>query len=154
MRRLTTTAALLGAIVLGGAVAGVASTPRIKEPVTIRVVERPTSSVVIDLGTPGDSMGDQRTFANDVYDEENLKKVGRDQGECARIDPVTGVWECRWITFFKGGAITVEGPIFGDTDSVLVITGGRGNYKNARGSVQLKHREGATEIDLTFYVIP
>ena len=104
----------------------------------IHVVEHATTDLVIDTGPTGDSSGDLLTFANDLYDETNVDKAGHDQGDCIRINTAEGTWECRWINFLKGGAITVEGPFFDSHDSVLVITGGRGTYKGARGSMELK----------------
>lgn len=121
--------------------------------VTIQVVERATTDLVIDTGPTGDSSGDLLTFANDVFDETNTTKVGRDQGDCIRINTVEGSWECRWITFLKGGALTVEGPFYDTRDSVLAITGGRGKYKDARGSMELRALPDGSGYDFIFRVI-
>src|SRR3990172_5611906 len=63
---------------------------------TIHVVEHADTDVVIDTGKPGDSTGDLLTFHNNLYDESNQSKVGTDQGQCTRIDPKGGTWECIW----------------------------------------------------------
>jgi hypothetical protein len=79
--------------------------------------------------------------------------VGRDQGDCIRINTIEGSWECRWLTFLKGGAITVEGPFYDSHDSVLVITGGRGKYKDAQGSMELKVLPDGSGYDFIFHVL-
>ena len=53
----------------------------------ITVVERAVSDTVVDLGATGDSLGDQLTFGNPVYDRTNSHKVGRDQGSDAGARP-------------------------------------------------------------------
>src|SRR3972149_2168345 len=65
---------------------------------TFTLVERATSDAVTDTGKKGDSAGDILTFANDVYDAANVKKVATDQGFCIRA--VKGkAWECWWTLF-------------------------------------------------------
>jgi allene oxide cyclase len=119
---------------------------------TVHVIEHATTDTTVDVGPSGDSTGDILTFSNDVFDETNTTKVGRDQGECTRINVVDGSWECHWITFLKGGAITVEGPFFDTKSSVLPITGGRGKFKDASGSMKLSALASGTEYDFVFTV--
>ncbi len=130
-----------------------ARAPRGRQATVIHVIEHATTDLVIDTGPVGDSSGDLLTFANDVFDETNTDKVGRDQGDCIRINVIEGSWECRWITFLKGGAITVEGPFYDTKNSVLVITGGRGEYKGARGSMELKVLADLSGYDFIFHVM-
>jgi len=79
-------------------------------------------------------------------------KGGADQGYCIRIT-APGSYECNWTTFLARGQITAEGPFFDTADSVLAITGGTGAYRNARGQMELKARNGGTEFDFIFHVI-
>lgn len=153
MRRISFVAAVLGAFVLGAVVTATAIEPRIAEPTTIHVVERPISDVVIDTGEAGDTSGDLLTFANPLYDETNEVKVGRNQGECIRISPQKGSWECRWTAWVEGGSIMVEGPFFDAKPSVLAITGGTGTFRNARGSMSLTTGTGGT-FHFVYHVIP
>jgi allene oxide cyclase len=118
----------------------------------VHVIEHATSDTTTDTGDPGDSAGDVLTFANDVFDASDTHKVGTDQGYCIRIN-APGSYECNWTTFLAGGQITVEGPFFDTSDSVLAITGGTGAYRNARGQMQLDARNGGTEFDFVFHVI-
>ncbi len=120
---------------------------------TIRVIEHATTDTVVDTGAAGDTTGDLLTFANDVYDVTNTTVVGTDQGECVRIDPVAGSWECRWVTILEGGSISVEGPFYDTADSVLAITGGTGIFRNARGQMKLLSGDNPNEYKFIFRVI-
>jgi hypothetical protein len=119
----------------------------------LQVVERATTDTVVDLTANGDSTGDLLTFANDLYDEANEEIVGSDQGDCVRIE--VGVsWECRWVNTFENGSIMVEGPFYDSGPSVLAITGGTGDYRDARGSMRLVWRDDlGTEYDFIFRIV-
>ena len=125
--------AFAGAALLVGVAGASAAQP-------MKFVERAASDAVLDQGTKGDSAGDILTFANDIYDETNVTKVGTDSGWCIRI--VAGkVWECTWTLTLDKGQITVEGPFMDGKDSVLAITGGTGKFKKARGEMLLHARD-------------
>jgi len=120
---------------------------------TVYVIEHATTDAVTNNdGRATDSVGDILTFANEVFDKKNAKKVGTDQGYCVRI-VVGESWECNWTTLLSRGQITVEGPFYDTRDSVLAITGGTGAYANARGSMELKSRAGGTEFAFIFHLI-
>src|SRR5262249_6792489 len=117
---------------------------------TLKLVERATSDTVTDLGAKGDSAGDILTFANEVYDKSNTKKVGSDNGWCART-AVGKAWECIWTLTLDHGQIPVEGPSYDTADSVLAVTGGTGEYADARGSMALHARnDKGTEYDFVY----
>ena len=116
----------------------------------LKLVERATTDAVTDLGAQGDSAGDLLTFANEVYDAKNEKKVGTDTGWCIRT--VAGKsWECFWTLSIADGQITVHGPFLDGGDSVVAITGGTGKYSHVRGDMKLHARnpEG-TEYDFVY----
>jgi allene oxide cyclase len=118
----------------------------------LTVIEHATTDATTDTGAAGDSAGDVLTFANDVFNAADNKKVGTDQGYCIRT--VTGVaWECNFTTFLKGGQIVVEGPFYDAKDSTFAITGGTGRYRNARGTMRLESREGGTKFAFKFRII-
>lgn len=152
MKRLLAPAAVLAAAILTFAVVNAtAGGSRSREGGSIHVIEHATSDAVTN-GT-GDSAGNILTFANEVFNSANTKKVGTDQGYCVRIE-VGKSWECNWTTFLPGGQITVEGPFLDTGDSTLAITGGTGAYRNVRGSMELKYRNPAgTEFDFAFNLI-
>jgi allene oxide cyclase len=118
----------------------------------VHVIEHAVTDTVIDVGASGDSTGDLLTFHNRLYDAADATVVGRDQGECVRISPAKGTWECRWTSFLPGGQITVEGPFFDTHNSTLSITGGTGRYATAEGDMLLLSRNGGAEYDFVFRV--
>ena len=155
MRKGAAFGGLLAAFLLGATAVSLGGglRARLIAPERISVIEHAISDTVIDIGGAGDTSGDLLTFANPVFDAANTTQVGRDQGDCIRIDPATGKWECRWITWIGGGAITVEGPFYDTRDSTLAVTGGTGRFANARGVMHL-HALSATEFKFTYELIP
>ena len=119
---------------------------------TIHVIEHATSDAVTNGSATTDQAGNVLTFANDVFDSADRKKVGTDQGYCIRI-VVGQSWECNWTTFLSGGQITVEGPFSDTGNTVLAITGGTGSYRNARGFMDLIYHDPAgTKFDFVFHL--
>lgn len=121
-------------------------------PTVITVVERATTDEVIDVGATGDSAGDLLTFANQLFDETNTSKVGRDQGSCIRISRDRGIWQCSWTSWLGGGSVTVEGPFYDTRESTLAITGGTGTYHDATGTLRLGFRTDPAEFDFTYRI--
>jgi allene oxide cyclase len=119
---------------------------------TITVIEHATTDETTDTGASGDSAGDILTFANDLFDRTDTRKVGTDQGYCIRTVPGVS-YECNWTNILEGGSITVEGPFYDAKDSVIAITGGTGRYRRARGTMKLHARENGTKIDFVFHVL-
>jgi len=154
MKKFAVIGALVAAIVVGATLASSASDQIVTVPLKVKVIEHATTDVVIDTGMTGDTTGDLLTWHNAIFDAADAKKVGHDQGDCIRIDPAQGTWECRWTTWVPGGTITVEGPFYDTRDNVIAITGGTGMFKNARGTMNLVARQGGTEYAFTFNVIP
>src|SRR3954471_17821296 len=118
---------------------------------SVTVVEHAANDTTTDTGVPGDSAGDLLTFANDVYDASDVRKVGTDQGFCIRIVPAAS-YECTWTTFLAGGQLVVAGPFFDTRDSTLAITGGTGRYRNARGTMGLHALENGTKFRFAFKI--
>ena len=155
MRKVGTVVASFTAIVMIASLVSAAKQPKVTDPITLKVVERVTTNKLIDLGERGPSNGDMITFHNDVYRFGHPNtSVGRNQGVCIRIDRQERSFECRWITFLKDGAITVEGPLYGDRDSSLAITGGLGLYRNARGKLRVVSPPGSAKNTYIFNIDP
>ena len=119
---------------------------------TVTVVEHATTDAVTN-GSAGDSAGNILTFANEVFDASDAHEVGTDQGSCVRT-VVGKAWECMWTTFLPAGQITVEGPFYDTSNSVLAVTGGTGAYRNVRGEMELRyHNPEGTKFDFVFHLI-
>ena len=117
---------------------------------TVHVVEHAITDTEIPTGGGKDVKGNILTFNNPVFDSADKKQVGHDEGFCTRIAPKQGIWECLWTTFLAGGQITVQGPFYDTRNSVLSITGGTGAYRDNRGEMVLKSRNGGKEYDFIF----
>jgi allene oxide cyclase len=119
---------------------------------TVHVIEHAVTDTVVRSGGGPDVTGNTLTFHNQVFNVADTQPVGHDQGFCMRIFPAEGSWECFWTTFLARGQITVEGPYYDSMNSVLAITGGTGAYRDARGQMDLKSRNGGKEYDFIFHI--
>lgn len=154
MKRLGIIAALAAVVVLvAGMMAQAQGGHHARRATTMHVIEHATTDKVIDTGKKGDTSGDLLTWHNKIYDETDSSVVGSDQGDCIRISPKQGTWECRWITWLDGGSITVEGPFYDTKDGVLAITGGTGAYAGVSGDMQLLSKNGGAEYDFIFNIL-
>jgi hypothetical protein len=151
-RRTTTVAIGMGAA--ASLLVAVAATAH-SESMDLAVVEHATTDIVIDVGEPGDTIGDMLGFGNELYDEANATVVGRSQGQCFRSNPGLS-WECTWTNVMEEGSITVQGPFYDDLRDVeLAITGGTGVYEGAAGTMTLHARdELGSELDFVFHLSP
>jgi allene oxide cyclase len=130
-----------------------ASSTAFAESTTLKVVERATTDAITDLGAKDDSAGDLLTFANEIYDAENAKLLGTNNGWCIRT-VVGKAWECFWTLSLADGQITVQGPFLDAGDSVLAVTGGTGSYAGVRGDMNLHARnDKGTEYDFVYNLI-
>jgi len=121
---------------------------------TIKLVEHAETDTVRHIGPANeeDSAGDVLAFANPVFNAENTKQVGTDNGQCVRT-AAGKAWECIWTVTLDEGQITVEGPFYDGKDSELAITGGTGDYKDASGQMKLHARNPEeTEYDFIYEV--
>ena len=122
---------------------------------TMHLIEHAETDTVRHIGPAKeeDSVGDVLAFANPVFDSENKKQVGSDNGQCVRT-AVGKAWECIWTVTLSGGQLTVEGPFYdGGKDSNLAITGGTDEYNEARGQMKLHARNPEeTEYDFTYEI--
>ncbi len=153
MKRLAVPAiALAVGALLFAAVNATAKDTDKRDNASIHVIEHATTDAVTN-GSAADAAGNVLTFANDVFDSKDAKKVGSDQGYCVRV-VVGKTWECNWTTFLADGQITVEGPFSDTGNTVIAITGGTGKYRNARGWMELNyHNPAGTKFDFIFHLI-
>ena len=151
MSRILVVVAIAATATLLAAVTAVGSGSKAAQGKSLTVVEHATTDTTIDTGAAGDSSGDLLTFGNDVFDANDAKKVGTDQGSCIRIVPGVS-YECTWTTVMSGGQITVEGPFYDKKNSTLAITGGTGRYRNARGTMGLEARANGAKFAFVFHM--
>jgi allene oxide cyclase len=104
---------------------------------TIKLSERVADEILTHTnGKSDDSSGDLLTFANNLFDHDNKRSAGRDEGFCVRTRPGK-TWFCNLSLILSGGQITTSGPFLDEGNSVLVVVGGSGAYVGARGILNL-----------------
>jgi allene oxide cyclase len=153
MKRVLSVVVLLGgmALLFGAVATGATKRSESRGSKTITVVEHATTDATTDTGAAGDTAGDILTFANDVFDAADKRKVGTDQGYCIRVVPGVS-YECTWTTFLEGGQIVVSGPFVDNKPSTLAITGGTGRYAKARGEMDLTGLAKGTKFRFAFHL--
>ncbi|NTY60443.1 allene oxide cyclase family protein [Mycolicibacterium sphagni] len=121
---------------------------------TLHVIEHAETDTLQHVGKPDekDSLGDILAFYNPLYDESNANKVGTSSGACFRT-AIGSAYECIWTATVPGGQLTAEGPFYDGKDSTLAITGGTGDYDQARGQMALHSRNAqGTEYDFIYSI--
>ena len=99
------------------------------------------------------NVGDILTFANEIYDQDNKKLLGHDNGWCVRM-VVGESWLCRWTLIVDKGQITVTGPYYDNRESVLSVTGGTGDYDSVQGQMKLRQRDQkGTEYEFIYSLV-
>jgi hypothetical protein len=107
---------------------------------TLRVIEHATTDTTAHIGPKPDNLGDILTFSNEIFDAANKHQIGTDQGYCVRVI-VGKAFECNFTVLLKDGQITVEGPFYDTSDSVLAVTGGTAAYAHVTGQMRLHARD-------------
>ena len=96
----------------------------------------------IDIGEPGDSVGDILVFDQPLLNED-LKKIGNNSGTCIRAR-VAHSFQCQWTLTFADGSIQVAGREFDQGTSVISIVGGTGNYAGITGDMESVNNNDGT----------
>lgn len=95
----------------------------------------------VDLGKPGQSLGDQQIITMDVF--AGPKRLGESHVVCTlvRVDPAThaSIAQCENVTHLPSGDITTTGVVTSAQEEQVpftqAITGGTGVFKQAHGQL-------------------
>ena len=126
----------------------------------LQLTTRTLQEANVDAPPDGDSVGDRFVFSDTVFREG--KEVGTDGGECVLVQfkpgsdheaPEAVIGQCFATVSLPEGQITAQGLIdfASDGPATLAVTGGTGEFHNARGEVEVKD-ESATESRLLFHL--
>jgi hypothetical protein len=127
----------------------------------IKLFATEVQSADIDLGAQGFSLGDQFVFSDDLFRRKGGEKLGFDGVVCSvvRIDQQaqSTTVQCTFTASLREGQIAGQGLLTftegqGPATNVLPITGGTGEFKNARGEVRVEELSD-TEANLTLFVL-
>jgi hypothetical protein len=128
-------------IVLAGCLAAVGATwslagtgATLTQPTVIRTMEVGGFGKGIDLGTTGNSVGDEGVIYHQLYDHAGTRRLGSVTVICFTVFPKSSTFECYSTMHLQGGTVGVAGTYYG-THNVnrWAVTGGTGQYQNARG---------------------
>lgn len=97
---------------------------------------------VIDVGEPGDSVGDILTFDQPLLDKQG-KQIGNNSGTCIRTR-VAHSFQCQWTLSLENGSIQVAGREFDKGSSHIAIIGGTGQYAGITGQMESVNNEDGT----------
>ena len=147
---------LAGVLVLvGGGLTVALAGNNITSPETLVLTETSLKGRFVDVGKQGFGPGDSFIFVDSLTDPADGSRVGTVRGQCTIQ---IGDWQnCQVGGFLNGrGEIFVSG-VTKSTDQPmaidLAITGGTGEFDNARGSVHVEPTSD-TEQTTTLTIIP
>lgn len=106
----------------------------------------------IDIGEPGDSVGDILTFDQSLLDKD-MEGIGNNSGTCIRTR-VGDSFQCQWTLTFADGAIQVAGREFDKDTSIITIVGGTGIYSGIRGEMESTNNNDGTFTQTLRYLLP
>ena len=100
----------------------------------IRITDRQTSFVRVDVGKPGRSPGDMEISTQLLFNRRiTPKPIGHAQFLCTYM---TGIFRsCRGTIFLPRGKLVVGGSLRYRQFFELAVLGGTGLYDNARGTL-------------------
>jgi len=106
----------------------------------------------IDIGEPGNSVGDILTFDQPLLDEQG-RKIGTNSGTCTRTR-VAHSFQCQWTLTLADGSIQVAGREFDQGVSILDIVGGTGRYRGISGEMRSVNNNDDTFTQTLRYRLP
>lgn len=102
---------------------------------------------IIDIGEPGDSVGDILIFDQPLLNE-NMNTIGNNSGSCTR-SRIAHSFQCQWTLTFVNktkniGSIQVAGREYDKGSSNISITGGTGKYSGISGEMKSTNNNDGT----------
>ncbi len=124
-------------------VSGLAACAQENTQVLIAVADaRIDTAKFIDIGKPGDSVGDILTFDQPLLDQQG-NAMGNNSGTCIRTR-VGHSFQCQWTLTFATGSIQVAGREFDHGTSHIAIVGGTGIYFGITGEMESVNNNNGT----------
>ncbi|HYX86451.1 MAG TPA: hypothetical protein VE777_15880 [Gaiellales bacterium] len=123
-------------------------------PRTIHVIELPIHITFTDLNASGLTQGDTFVATNKLVDPaDRTHVVGHEDDTCTVANPAAARFECTITAFFGRNFVTAQGPFTLGKGGTLSVTGGTGEFRNARGQVNAIDL-GHDRADITYRLIP
>ena len=135
-------------LLLAGIVSTACSRERPQTLITIADA-RSHSAQFVDLGQPGDSVGDMFIFDQPLLDEHE-NDIGNNSGTCIRTR-IGHSFQCQWTLTFENGSIQVAGREFDRGASDIAIVGGTGTYSGISGKMTSVNNNDGTFTQTLYY---
>ena len=103
---------------------------------------RDKPAVFVDIGEPGDSVGEILAFDQPLLNQD-MKIIGNNSGTCIRTR-VAHSFQCQWTLSFNNGSIQVAGREFDQGKSTISIIGGTGVYSGISGEMDSNNNQDGT----------
>lgn len=100
------------------------------------------SARFVDVGEPGDSVGDLFVFDQPLLDRDG-KTIGNNSGFCIRTQ-VGHSSQCQWTLTLEDGSIQVAGRERDQGASMIAIIGGTGAYSGISGEMRSVNNDDGT----------
>ncbi len=112
---------------------------------------RVNTTQYIDIGEPGDSVGDILVFDQPLLDKD-MKEIGNNSGTCVRTR-IGHSSQCQWTLALENGNIQVSGRELDQGTSTISIVGGTGIYSGISGVVESTNNNDGTFTQTLHYRI-
>jgi hypothetical protein len=126
---------LIAALALGSLLAAAPALGKTRLP--SRSFVKLTKVELVDVGAPGDSVGDMLVFTFQVFNRNGGSRIGAGHGYCVRTEAGVAS-DCLSNASLPGGRIILQWEEHdGQRVSRATITGGTGRYLGATGQMRL-----------------
>jgi len=112
---------------------------------------RVNTAQYIDIGEPGDSVGDILVFDQPLLDKD-MKEIGNNSGTCVRTR-IGHSSQCQWTLALENGNIQVSGRELDQGTSTISIVGGTGIYSGISGVMESTNNNDGTFTQILHYRI-
>jgi hypothetical protein len=121
--------------------------PQISTAVTLDLQGREVNGDFVDVGRPGESVGDAFLFRQELFRRGTNQRVGSLFVTCTLH---FGTTPCEGTAVIFGrGKIEVASAIYDEPVFTVAVTGGTGDFQNARGQAVVREPNR-----ITFHLIP
>lgn len=139
------------ALLLLFSVGHVACTQEVADTLITIADARDNPARYVDIGEPGDSVGDILAFDQPLLDQ-SMNTVGNNSGTCIRTH-VDHSFQCQWTLTFDNGSIQVAGREMDKGTSSISIVGGTGAYTGISGEMQSSNNNDGTFTQTLHFLI-
>jgi hypothetical protein len=150
-RKVLSVLAVTALLALGVGIAMAVTSPKITAPTKLRFRDKTVQQRFVDVDSSRSfSLGDEFVFTDVLH--RSGKVAGRLGGHCTATGKHPARFECEATMKLADGTVGVQTMFIGQPHHIrLLVTGGSGTYRNARGSgviTERQHRAAILRLEL------